>query len=149
MAQNPDTQRRQPRVNPTIGSEHKLEGLDTLEIRFVEGGRWGRLTNGPEFWVNLFGFVILEVAIVIGWIAATGGRLNGSWKTVLIVLAAAALGFGAAHLLARRSADSQRRELVRDYEELRERSRRLLGAVGKVERPSRPSESSTSLDTAP
>jgi hypothetical protein len=123
MARKPDAEKWwRLRLNPTIVSQSKLEGLHKIEVRDSAIGV--RLRS--EFSVTLLGFLILQIAIAIGWIAATGGRLNGSWNTVLIALAAAALGFGAAHLLARRSADSQGRELERDYEELRERSRRLL-----------------------
>jgi len=81
---------------------------------------------GSEFGVYLFGFIILEIAIAIGWIAATGRHINENWKIVLIALAAAALGFGAAYLVARRSSNFRGRELERDYEELKQRSKRLL-----------------------
>lgn len=92
----------------------------------------------------LLELVMLQVAIAIGWISATGGRLGDNWKTVLIALAAAALGFGAAQLVARRSGESHGRELERDYEQVKERSRRLLGAIDKLENSSRPSNSTSS-----
>jgi hypothetical protein len=138
MLPKPDTQ------SETITS--KLKGLDEIEVVLVDARDRG--IGVSEFWVNLLGFVILEVAIAIGWIAATGGRVNDSWKTVLIALAAAALGFGAARLLARRSSDSHARELERDYEELKERSRRLLGAIDQLQKPSGAPESGRSSGAA-
>jgi hypothetical protein len=146
MARKPDARKWWVRVNPTMASQSKLEGVDTIVDRSdsAVGVRFG-----SEFWVGLLGFVILEIAIAIGWIAAAGGRLKGNWNTILIALAAAALGFGAAHLLARRSADTRGRELERDYEQLRERSRRLLEASDKLEKRSPSFESSASSETAP
>ena len=92
----------------------------------------------------LLGFVILEIAIAIGWVSGNGGHLSNNWKIVLIALSAAALGFGAAQLLGRRSSNSHGRELERDYEELKERSGRLLGIIDKLEKPSRPFQSTFS-----
>src|SRR5437879_4932185 len=47
-----------------------------------------------EFWRVLIGFLILQLAIAVGWIAATGGHLADGWNTVFMAGAAAALGFG-------------------------------------------------------
>jgi hypothetical protein len=144
MVNRPEAGNRQTGAGSRPEPRHKLPGLDGIKVSITRADR----IVGPDFWIGLLGFVSLQIAIAVGWIAATGGRLNDSWKTVLIALAAAALGFGVAQLLARHSADSQGRELERDYEELRDRSKRLLRAVDKIERPSRSSESSASSDTA-
>ena len=77
--------------------EHNLPDLNEIEVSITQGRVDRASIVGPDFWISLLGFVSLEVAIAIGWIAATGGRINDSWKTVLIALAAAALGFGVAH----------------------------------------------------
>lgn len=128
-------------------TKHKLPGLDGLKAS-IDPGRVDRASIvGSDLWISLLGFACLQVAIAVGWIAATGGRPNDSLKTVLIALAAAALGFGVANLLVRRSADSQGRELERDYKELRERSRRLLQAIDKSGTSSRPPQSTTSSDS--
>jgi hypothetical protein len=116
--------------------------------RGIIGVRTTKQASHIELWVNLLGFVVLQGAIATGWVAATGGHLNDSWKTLVIALASAALGFGVAHLLGRRSADSRGRELERDYENLKERSRRVWGAAEKLERTSRPSESEVSSGPA-
>jgi hypothetical protein len=97
-----------------------------------------------ELWVNLLGFVILQIAIVIGWISATGWHVGNSWKSVLIALAAAALGFGAANLVARRANNSRDLELERDYDTLKKRSQGLVASVDRLEKRSRSSESSAS-----
>lgn len=143
MVQKPGAQKRQVRLNATSASKDELEGLDGLAVRLLRG------FVASEFWVNLLGFVILEMAIVIGWIAAIGWHVNTSWKSVLIALAAAALGFGAANLVARRAGNSRGRELERDYEALKERSSDLLAAVDRFEKKSRSSESSASAGPAP
>lgn len=153
MVDKPESENRGPSLKTRVGlrlgePEHGLPDLDKVQAylaRDVSITRTGRVQlaslAGSEFWVNLFGFVILQVAIGIGWIAATGGRLNDGWSTVLIALAAAALGFGVAYLLARRSNESQSHELERDYKDLKERSARLSAAIEKFEKSSRPSES--------
>lgn len=99
-----------------------------------------------DFGGSLLGFVILQLAIAIGWAATAGVNLNKSWKTVLIVLAAAALGFGAANLVSRGSSNSRGRELERDYEALKERSGGLSAALERFERKLHSSHSSAPSD---
>jgi hypothetical protein len=90
------------------------------------------IING-ELWVNLLGFVILQLAIAVGWIAATGGHVGDNWKSVLIAFAAAALGFGAANLLSRHFDNVRVRKLESDYKMLKARSGVLQAKLDRFE----------------
>ena len=96
--------------------------------RLEEGVRF-RATAKGELLAGLFGIVVLELAIAVGWITATGGRLSESWNSVFIALAAAALGFGAAMLIAGHFRNVRARELEADYRALRLRADRMLARV--------------------
>jgi hypothetical protein len=85
-------------------------------------------------WNGLLAFVILEMAIVAGWVAATGTHVGESWKSVLVALAGAALGFGAAILFIGHFTNSLGRELEADYKAIRARADRLLAAVDQLEK---------------
>ena len=85
-------------------------------------------------WSGLLAFVILELAIVAGWVAATGTHVGESWKSVLVALAGAALGFGAAILFIGHFTNSRGRELEADYRAIRARADRLLAEVDRLEK---------------
>lgn len=147
MTDKSEPENRQTESDRRLGRA-QLALLGRLMVSPLHGRRDRVSVISSESWVNLLGFVILQVAIAVGWIAATGGHVSGNWKPVLIALAAATLGFGAAHLLARRSGNFQGRELERDYKDLKERSKELSATLDRFEKRPRSSESNASSDAA-
>jgi hypothetical protein len=112
-----------------------VAGSEARKAAVAAGIRDAEVSVGKAWlWSGLLAFVILEMAIVAGWVAATGTHVGESWKSVLVALAGAALGFGAAILFIGHFTNSRGRELELDYEAIRARAGKLLAEVDRLEK---------------
>jgi hypothetical protein len=90
-----------------------------------------------SLWSGLLGFFVLQLTFAVGVVASTGVHIGEAWKTMFLVLAGLALGFGAGFLLYRHCARSKPDELERDYQGLKGRAERLLARLDRLETASR------------
>jgi cell division protein FtsZ len=71
-------------------------------------------------------FVLLELALLVGFVAAHGGHIDGVWKIISVVFGAVGLGFGMAVLTYRRLMYPHASKLEQAYKSLGTRAGNLL-----------------------
>jgi biotin carboxyl carrier protein len=81
---------------------------------------------------------LLELALLVGLVAAFGTHVTESWKIVFVALGTLSLGFGAAVLMYRRMSNSRMSMLEHDYMRLKKRANILIRQVEQFERQSYP-----------
>jgi hypothetical protein len=85
----------------------------------------------------LFAFLILQLALLVGYAGGVWGTqfaASGSWKIALLSAAVLCLGFGASALIFHRLQEREDDVLRTEYEVLRARADALVEEVDRFER---------------